>query len=1030
MSDPSTGAWRRYNIFISSTFKDMDFERDVLKFRVIPELNRRFRDRRVELQAIDLRLGVNTADMSEAESERKVLSVCTSCIDSARPFFIGLIGRRYGWIPPVERWKEFISRLSPEEQEILAGTAGCSVTEMEIVYGALSQGSFDTSHVLFYLRDDASYEGLPPEQVAAFCDSDPENVARLEALKKKVQKLFGERGGEDDRCTPYHLDYAGGSFRGDEFERLVTEQLAHQIELETAREDAEGASTWWAQEKELEESTLLRLLPDSIELDLLPDSGDLGRKDRETLRKYAEATTDFVVWFVPGFGASTHMAQDYAGWDGSDDVIRLLAVFGLSEYSSSMRPVLARWIHELAEQTGGAELPDDGQLLAKMPEPELSALLASLVEKARGLDKYVYIYMDDVEALEMTAAKDLYMPWLDRIADSVNVYINLADGSEAREKFLQAHPDLSRKAVPLIMDKDAADEFVSCYEKNYFLELPARVRKDMVKSAGSRSSSVFTPLRVHSIFRLFQSLTQEDFAQIRSRKGSQIDAINGYLQDIWAEMPDAPYDIMTFMVNQTVKNLGIGEGLRQAVWTVAAAPGGLRECDIAHFAGEDWDAVQFYRAMSFLQDFFYEDRVRHSWRAKYITRPEDGLQDHQRQISEYLISLEEDDSLRTTMGLYYALAGGDPSHFAHYMVAGDYLHGQQMRRLTAFHGPQMRQLAREGFFESDGFRSYAMALEPVQRLQLATDVLTALADLDEERTKINVRMADFFGDVAPDGLSAADAFALAGILAARTDSEPHLLKAFRAARRSEALGFGSARQAVSMAGSLLLIMYTGTGQTEKAEALRKELGDVQMQSASERLTALYPLLGKVSEDLSAVDEFFEEYYAIVDTLELTEESFKARFNSAKLVMFACDILLRTGRAEKLMEELMRFMPSMRLFYRADNFFSRPEALELFVRYHLTLMSAAQGLGGEFHLVKDNDTPLRKIGNLAFLAVNEGILRLKEADPDSKFLAASRSSFTGNTREDADLIREVLGVEYDSLKEIDDLIEEQYVETKN
>ena len=65
MNTDSSSGWRRYNIFISSTFKDMDFERDVIKFRVIPELNRLFRDRRVELQAIDLRLGVNTSNMTE-----------------------------------------------------------------------------------------------------------------------------------------------------------------------------------------------------------------------------------------------------------------------------------------------------------------------------------------------------------------------------------------------------------------------------------------------------------------------------------------------------------------------------------------------------------------------------------------------------------------------------------------------------------------------------------------------------------------------------------------------------------------------------------------------------------------------------------------------------------------------------------------------------------------------------------------------------------------------------------------------------
>ena len=94
--------WKRFNIFISSTFKDMDFERDIIKFRVIPALNIKYRPRHVALQAIDLRLGVNTAKMSEEESARKVLTVCADNIDSARPFFIGLIGARYGWVPPFE----------------------------------------------------------------------------------------------------------------------------------------------------------------------------------------------------------------------------------------------------------------------------------------------------------------------------------------------------------------------------------------------------------------------------------------------------------------------------------------------------------------------------------------------------------------------------------------------------------------------------------------------------------------------------------------------------------------------------------------------------------------------------------------------------------------------------------------------------------------------------------------------------------------------------------------------------------------
>lgn len=85
------------------------------------------------------------------------------------------------------------------------------------------------------------------------------NIFISSTFKDKVRRLFGALGGEDDRCTPYRLAWRDGHFEGEDFERIVTEQLALQIELETAREEEAGAASWWVQEKELEESTL-RLL--------------------------------------------------------------------------------------------------------------------------------------------------------------------------------------------------------------------------------------------------------------------------------------------------------------------------------------------------------------------------------------------------------------------------------------------------------------------------------------------------------------------------------------------------------------------------------------------------------------------------------------------------------------------------------------------------------------------------------------------------------------------------------------------------
>ena len=66
----------RYNIFISSTFRDMDAERDVIKYNVLPLLNERYRKYGVEFRVVDLRFGVNTENMTEEDSENAVLDVC------------------------------------------------------------------------------------------------------------------------------------------------------------------------------------------------------------------------------------------------------------------------------------------------------------------------------------------------------------------------------------------------------------------------------------------------------------------------------------------------------------------------------------------------------------------------------------------------------------------------------------------------------------------------------------------------------------------------------------------------------------------------------------------------------------------------------------------------------------------------------------------------------------------------------------------------------------------------------------------
>src|SRR4030042_4224898 len=89
-------SWHAVRVFISSTFRDRHAERDHLVRVVFPELKERCRKRHVNLIDVDLRWGVT----EEQAVGSGALDSCLDEIDSCRPYFLGLLGHRYGYIPP------------------------------------------------------------------------------------------------------------------------------------------------------------------------------------------------------------------------------------------------------------------------------------------------------------------------------------------------------------------------------------------------------------------------------------------------------------------------------------------------------------------------------------------------------------------------------------------------------------------------------------------------------------------------------------------------------------------------------------------------------------------------------------------------------------------------------------------------------------------------------------------------------------------------------------------------------------------
>lgn len=130
--------WKTISIFISSTFNDMQSERDYIRKFVIPRLSEELSSYKIYLQVTDLRWGIDTHETDENEREAKVLHVCMNAIRNNRPYFIALLGERYGWVPPLNRVRSVVNSLAPEEQILLGKIDEAkSVTEMEILLGAI-----------------------------------------------------------------------------------------------------------------------------------------------------------------------------------------------------------------------------------------------------------------------------------------------------------------------------------------------------------------------------------------------------------------------------------------------------------------------------------------------------------------------------------------------------------------------------------------------------------------------------------------------------------------------------------------------------------------------------------------------------------------------------------------------------------------------------------------------------------------------------------------------------------------------------
>lgn len=515
---------RVIRVFLSSTFRDFMEERDLLVKQVFPELRRKARERGVEVVDVDLRWGIT----EEESRQGKVIPICLGEIDRCRPYFVGMLGERYGWIPPADQYSPEVIERQPWLKDHLGGV---SVTELEILHGVLNDPAM-AGRAFFYFRDpDWSTSQSKPGFV---CET-PEESRKLADLKQRIRNS----GFPVTEKLP--VPKALADQIGCDLWELIEEQYPDLDEAD-------------ALEREERHHACYRRSRLGVYLG--------GKRSINQLERWIDAGKQkILITGESGAGKSALIANWIEAHQRNhpDDLV-LVHHLGCSNDASAIRPLLARLI-----DTAKQQLPEAYSYSLSVPQ-DWWELVAMAVEALQSLGRWAqqnnhrWIWvLDGLDRLDQDAQKAL--PWLPLTIPEGVVIMASALECPAREILLE-RKFKTRTIAPLKAKEQ--DALIKQYLGRYTKQLIAELRQTILSHPLAGSP-------------LFLRVLLEELRQC-GRYETLGDQLNGYLS---AETIDGLYERML----ERLEADGNGENVRKVMTALWASRAGLSEEELLQFTG-------------------------------------------------------------------------------------------------------------------------------------------------------------------------------------------------------------------------------------------------------------------------------------------------------------------------------------------------------------------------------------------------------------------------------------------------------------
>ncbi len=529
-------------VFVSSTFRDFQSERDNIRNVVQPKLAEFLREYGIYFSFTDLRWGIYT-NSSEEENDKKVLSVCLHEITQAKPFTIVLLGERYGYIPD----KALIHNEAVKNNLILEDES-ISATQLEIEYSAFCEQAKD-NRVFFYFRE------MDCPKDSDFSAENDETAKKQKALKDRIIKTHGNRvrfysaNLENGKPDEEYLKQLCEDIYSD-LKNSIVKDLEFLSDLDEYEQD--NISQWhflnnkklhFSARKKLAENLVERIITSSKPIAIVGKTG--SGKSTLFSEIISRCKTGFNI-IIPFFGASTARTSSESGV--LDELVYLLENY-LNESHINLTFKTDDTLKELFNE-----------------ENRIKKLRLRLIELNENIKLKGEKILVAIDAIDQINRYDLQ-----------NNLLNIFNQCSDIQLFVTSQID---SLIPDNIEKISLCE-LSIDEKQEVLDrllyVSGKELSEDTRDCILRKESTNNPLYLYLLIQRLLLLQSEDYSVIYSSENAS-EAIQKRLQEIIASSPDDIEETAYLLIEAIEKISSVT--IKPLAESIAVSRYGLRQDDL------------------------------------------------------------------------------------------------------------------------------------------------------------------------------------------------------------------------------------------------------------------------------------------------------------------------------------------------------------------------------------------------------------------------------------------------------------------